>query len=44
MVTHDATAASFADAVLFLEDGRIVDSMANPSADRILDRLKQFGA
>ena len=44
MVTHDATAASFADAVLFLEDGRIVDSMANPSPDRILDRLKQFGS
>jgi putative ABC transport system ATP-binding protein len=43
MVTHDATAASFADAVLFLEDGRIVDSMATPSADRILDRMKKFG-
>jgi putative ABC transport system ATP-binding protein len=43
MVTHDAAAASHADTVLFLADGRIVDSMANPSADRILDRLKAFG-
>jgi putative ABC transport system ATP-binding protein len=43
MVTHDAAAASHADTVLFLEDGRIVDSMATPSPDRILDRLKQFG-
>jgi putative ABC transport system ATP-binding protein len=44
MVTHDAGAASYADTVLFLEDGRIVDSMANPSPDRILDRMKQFGS
>jgi putative ABC transport system ATP-binding protein len=43
MVTHDAVAASHADSVLFLGDGRIVDSMSNPSPDRILDRLKQFG-
>ncbi len=44
MVTHDAAAASHADTVLFLEDGRIVDSMAEPSPERILDRMKQFGA
>jgi putative ABC transport system ATP-binding protein len=44
IVTHDAVAASHADTVLFLEDGRIVDSMADPSPDRILDRMKQFGA
>ena len=43
MVTHDAVAASHADTVLFLEDGRIVDSMATPTPDRILDRMKQFG-
>jgi putative ABC transport system ATP-binding protein len=43
MVTHDAAAASHADTVLFLADGQIVDSMAGPSADRILDRLKAFG-
>jgi putative ABC transport system ATP-binding protein len=44
MVTHDAVAASYADTVVFLADGLIVDSMANPSPDRILDRLKQFGS
>ncbi len=43
MVTHDPAAAAHADAVLFLADGRIVDSMAAPSAERILDRMKQFG-
>jgi len=43
MVTHDAAAASHAETVLFLADGQIVDSMASPSADRILDRLKAFG-
>ena len=30
MVTHDAVAASHADTVIFLADGRIVDSMARP--------------
>ncbi len=44
MVTHDATAASFADDVLFLADGRIVDRLANPSVDGVLDRMKSLGA
>jgi putative ABC transport system ATP-binding protein len=43
MVTHDPVAASFADTVIFLADGGIVDSMAGPTAQRILDRLKAFG-
>jgi putative ABC transport system ATP-binding protein len=43
MVTHDPTAASYSDKVMFLADGRIVDEMAEPSADRVLDRMKQFG-
>jgi putative ABC transport system ATP-binding protein len=43
MVTHDPNAASYADAVLFLNDGRIVDRMEDPTAERVLDRLKQFG-
>jgi putative ABC transport system ATP-binding protein len=43
MVTHDPTAAGYADHVLFLADGRIVDEMPNPTADKVLDRLKQFG-
>jgi putative ABC transport system ATP-binding protein len=44
MVTHDPHAASYADDVLFLVDGEIVDSMADPTTDRVLDRLKQFEA
>ena len=43
MVTHDPTAASYSDHVLFLGDGRIVDAMASPTADKVLDRMKQFG-
>jgi len=43
MVTHDPNAASYADAVLFLTDGRIVDRMEDPTAERVLDRLKQLG-
>jgi putative ABC transport system ATP-binding protein len=44
MVTHDATAASFADDVLFLADGRIVDRLADPSVDGVLDRMKSLEA
>jgi putative ABC transport system ATP-binding protein len=44
MVTHDAKAASFADRAVFLADGRVVDEMAAPTADRILDRLKSLEA
>ena len=43
MVTHDPVAASYADAALFLADGRIVDQMDDPTAERVLDRLKAFG-
>ncbi|MGZ4592980.1 MAG: ABC transporter ATP-binding protein [Actinomycetes bacterium] len=42
MVTHDPGAASYADRVLFLADGRIVDEMAAPTADAVLDRMKKF--
>ncbi|TIC88308.1 ABC transporter ATP-binding protein [Nocardioides sp. GY 10113] len=42
MVTHDPHAASYANEVLFLEDGQIVDSMEAPTADRVLDRMKRF--
>ncbi len=44
MVTHDPAAASYADRVLFLADGRIVDEMAGPTADRVLERMKAFDA
>jgi putative ABC transport system ATP-binding protein len=43
MVTHDPAAAGYADRVVFLEDGRIVDEMADPTAERVLDRMKQLG-
>ena len=42
MVTHDAKAASFADRAVFLGDGRVVDEMQAPTAERILDRLKSL--
>lgn len=44
MVTHDPVAASYADRVLYLADGRIVDEMHNPTADQVLDRMKDFDA
>jgi len=43
MVTHDPIAAGYADRVIFLADGQIVDEMAEPSAERVLDRMKRFG-
>ena len=43
MVTHDATAASYADRVVFLADGRIVDELLRPTADQVLDRMKNLG-
>lgn len=43
MVTHDPVAASYADSVLFLNDGRIVDRMVTPTATSVLDRMKAFG-
>ncbi|MFF3325397.1 ABC transporter ATP-binding protein [Streptomyces sp. NPDC002889] len=44
MVTHDPVAASYADRVLYLADGRIVDEMLRPTADAVLDRMKDFDA
>jgi len=43
MVTHDPIAAGHADSVLFLADGQIVDQMADPTAERVLDRMKALG-
>jgi putative ABC transport system ATP-binding protein len=43
MVTHDPTAASYADRIIFLADGRVVDEMQKPTAERVLERLKRFG-
>jgi putative ABC transport system ATP-binding protein len=44
MVTHDPGAASYADRVIFLGDGRIVDQMTEPTAERVLDKMKSLGA
>ncbi len=43
MVTHDPVAASYADRIVFLEDGRIAGEMHDPTADMVIDRMKQFG-
>jgi putative ABC transport system ATP-binding protein len=43
MVTHDPVAASYSDRVVFLVDGKIVDEMHEPTAERVLDRMKRFG-
>jgi putative ABC transport system ATP-binding protein len=40
IVTHDPIAASYADRVLFLTDGRIVDELTSPSSEQVLDHLK----
>jgi putative ABC transport system ATP-binding protein len=43
MVTHDPLAASYADRVLFLADGRVVDELSEPGPEQILELLKQLG-
>ncbi len=42
MVTHDPVAASYADRVLYLADGRIVDEMYSPTAESVLERMLRF--
>lgn len=42
MVTHEPSAAAFADRVLFLKDGLLVDEVTAPTADRVLERMKSF--
>jgi putative ABC transport system ATP-binding protein len=44
MVTHDPVAAAYADRVVFLADGRVVDEVHAPTADAVLDRMKRFDA
>jgi putative ABC transport system ATP-binding protein len=43
MVTHDPVAAGYADRIVFLADGRIVDEMGDPTAQKVLDRMKALG-
>jgi putative ABC transport system ATP-binding protein len=42
MVTHDPVTAAYADRALFLADGRVVEDMADPTADRVLSRMRGF--
>ncbi|MFT2020164.1 ABC transporter ATP-binding protein [Streptomyces sp. 796.1] len=44
MVTHDPVAAGYADRVVFLADGQIVDELHGPTAEAVLDRMKRFDA
>ncbi|GGU84627.1 ABC transporter ATP-binding protein [Streptomyces albospinus] len=44
MVTHDPVAAAYADRVVFLADGRVVDELHEPTADRVPDRMHRFEA
>lgn len=43
MVTHDPVAAAYADRIIFLADGHIVNQMTEPTADRVLDLMKSIG-
>lgn len=43
MVTHDPVAASYSDRVVFLADGKIVSELHNPTAENVLDLMKQLG-
>jgi putative ABC transport system ATP-binding protein len=43
MVTHDPVAASYADRVVFLVDGRIVDEIHQPTTDSVMDKMKTLG-
>jgi putative ABC transport system ATP-binding protein len=44
MVTHDPHGAAFSDRVVFLADGQIVDELADPTADSVLERVRTLGA
>ena len=43
MVTHDPLAAAYADRVVFLADGRVVDELSQPTSAQVLDRMKRLG-
>ena len=43
MVTHDPVAAAYADRIIFLADGHVVNEMTEPTADRVLDLMKSIG-
>ena len=43
MVTHDPISASYSNRVVFLADGRIVDELRDPTADAVLDKMRNLG-
>ncbi|MEM7141220.1 MAG: ABC transporter ATP-binding protein [Actinomycetota bacterium] len=43
MVTHDPVAASYADRVVFLADGKIVSELHGPTPELVLDHMKALG-
>jgi putative ABC transport system ATP-binding protein len=43
IVTHDPIAASYADRVVFLADGAIVDELREANTDTIIDKMKSLG-
>lgn len=44
MVTHDPVAAGYADSVVFLADGRVTGGMQAPTAERVIDHMKELGS
>ena len=44
MVTHDPVAAGFSDRAIFLEDGKVVGELMEPTADGVLDQMRSFGS
>ena len=44
MVTHDPTAAAFAQRALILSDGRVVDDQPAPTADTVVAAMKRLAA
>ena len=44
IVTHDPVAASYTDRVVFMADGRIVDSIESPTTESVIDHMLQFGS
>ena len=43
MVTHDPNAASYADRVVFMADGKIVDEVLDPTAEHVFDTMRKIG-
>jgi len=43
MVTHNPLDASYADRIVFLDDGQVVDEMSEPTAERVLEKMKHLG-